>query len=169
MSLQSPLLICYDGSEGSETALRAAIEMFDHPAVVTCYWQPFAESAQRMRIELLEMVQDPASINEREEALAESIARQGADIVTAGGGTADAAAVKVEGPIDQAILRHADEIDASVIVLGSRSRSGIGSMLLGDTAADVVQLASRPVFVVPSPRLANVRRANRESGDSATV
>jgi nucleotide-binding universal stress UspA family protein len=61
----------------------------------------------------------------------------------------------------QAILRHADEIDAFAIVLGARGRSGLGSILVGDVAGDVVQLANRPVFVVPSTALADRRRVDR--------
>ena len=66
-------------------------------------------------------------------------------------------------PIDGAILSHADELDAHAIVLGSRSRSGLGSMLLGDVAGDVVELSDRPVFVVPSVTLAERRKAGRAS------
>ena len=38
--------------------------------VVACYWQPFAETQKPMGIELLEVIQDSASVNDREQALA---------------------------------------------------------------------------------------------------
>ena len=79
----------------------------------------------------------------------------------AAGGTTEAVAVKVSTPIDQAILTHADELDALAIVLGSRSRSGISSILLGDVANVIVQLSNRPVFVVPTTKLADRRNADR--------
>ncbi len=129
--------------------------------VVACYWQPFGESDKPLGIELLEVVQDSASVNDREQALAERIAAEGAQLVEAAGGTADGVAVKVAMPIDGAILVHADELDAHAIVLGSRSRSGLGSVLLGDVAGDVVELSDRPVFVVPSSTLAERRKADR--------
>jgi nucleotide-binding universal stress UspA family protein len=157
----APLLICYEGSDGARAALEAAVIAFDRPTVVACYWQPFGESDKPLGVNLLELVQDPAGINEREQAQAEAVAEEGAVRVAAAGGTAEAVAVKVSTPIDQAILRHADEIDAFAIVLGSRSRSGLGSILLGDVAGDVVQLANRPVFVVPSTTLADRRRVDR--------
>jgi nucleotide-binding universal stress UspA family protein len=169
VSLDAPILICYDGSDGAREALEAATAAFTRPALVVCYWQPFAESTKRMSINLLEMVQDPDGINDREQALARAIAEEGAALVHAADGVAEAMAVRVSDPIDQAIMRHADEIDAFAIVLGSRSRSGFGSMLLGDTAGDVVQLANRPVFVVPSTNLAEQRKANRTRGSSAAV
>ncbi len=78
-------------------------------------------------------------------------------------------AVKVTTPVDEAILSHADELDASAIVLGSRSRSGLGSILLGDVAGDVVQLSNRPVFVVPSAALAERRAADRAPRQPSAV
>lgn len=150
MSSSGPFLICYDGSDGARAALEAAVAVFDRPAIVACYWQPFADSGRRFELSLLELVQDPARVNDREQALAEQ--------------TADAVAQQVPGSIDAAIHRHADELDACAIVLGSRGRSGLGSMLLGDVAGDVVQLSSRPMFVVPSPPLAERRSADRAAG-----
>jgi nucleotide-binding universal stress UspA family protein len=171
MTRDGPLLICYDGSEGARTALDAAVAAFDRPAVVACYWQPFADSGRRLATNLLEFVQDPASINEREQAAAQEVAGEGAARVAAAGRPAEAVAIKVAASIDEAILRHADELDAFTIVLGSRSRSRLGSILLGDVAGDVLQLSSRPVFVVPSSSLAQRRRADRgaPAGTGAAV
>jgi nucleotide-binding universal stress UspA family protein len=157
----APILICYDGSDGARAALETAALTFDRPMVVACYWQSFAETQKPMGIDLLEVVQDPASINDREQALAERYAHEGRDLVEAAGRTADGVAIKVTTPIDDAILSHADELDAHAIVLGSRSRSGLGSILLGDVAGDVVELSNRPVFVVPSITLAERRKAGR--------
>ena len=169
MTPTGPLLICYDGSDGARTALEAAVAVFDRPTVVACYWQPFGESGRRLGMDLLELVQDPASINEREGAAARQFAEEGAALIQAAGKVAEAAAVKVSTPIDEAIHRHADELDACAIVLGSRSRSGLGSILLGDVAGDVVQLSDRPVFVVPSGPLAERRRADRAAGSGTAV
>ncbi len=128
MAFVAPILICYDGSDGARAALETAALTFDRPMVVACYWQSFAETQKPMGIDLLEVVQDPASINDREQALAERYAHEGRDLVEAAGRTADGVAIKVTTPIDDAILSHADELDAHAIVLGSRSRSGLGSI-----------------------------------------
>jgi nucleotide-binding universal stress UspA family protein len=161
MTFEAPILVCYDGSDGARAALDTAVIAFHGPLVVACYWQPFGESQKRFGIDLLEMVQDPASINEREQALAQGIAEEGAARVEAAGGTAEPVAIKVSTPVDQAILTHADELDALAIVLGSRSRSAISSVLLGDVASVIVQLSNRPVFVVPSTKLVDRRNAGR--------
>jgi len=157
----APILICYNGSDGGRTALETAVTVFDRSAVVACYWQTFGESEKPLAIELLELVQDPASVNARERALAQRIAEEGAAMAEAAGRTAIGIAVKVSMPIDEAILSHADEIDAVAIVMGSRSRPGLGSILLGAVAGDIVQLSNRPVFVVPSTTLAQQRKADR--------
>jgi nucleotide-binding universal stress UspA family protein len=169
MGVDGPVLICYDGSDGARFALEAGIKLLHaEPVVVACYWQPFAETSRRFSIHVLETVQDPENINARERADAEETAAEGAALVTAAGGTAESIAVKVDGALEVAILRHADEIHASAIVMGSRGRGGFGSILLGDIAGAVVQLSSRPVFVVPGPRLAERRRRDRETDYTTT-
>jgi nucleotide-binding universal stress UspA family protein len=46
------------------------------------------------------------------------------------------------------IINHAREIDADVIVLGSRGRGDLAGLLLGSTAHKVIHLSDRPVMVV---------------------
>jgi nucleotide-binding universal stress UspA family protein len=155
-----PLLVCYDGSDGARAALeRAAEALAPADVIVACYWQPFAESRKRLAVDILELVQDQAGINEREAALAEQIAEEGAARARALGFSARAEAIKITTPIDEAILAHAEELEAVTIVLGARSSSRLRSLLLGDVANEVVQSSTRPVFVVPSSRLSTRRRA----------
>ena len=104
-------------------------------------------------------MQDPSDINEREARLAQELADQGVGIARAAGIPAEGRAIEVSRPIDEAIIAYAEEVDAPMIVLGSRGRSGIGSMLLGDVAQDVVQRSTRMVVLVPSPGLSGRRRA----------
>jgi nucleotide-binding universal stress UspA family protein len=162
-----PLLVCYDGSDGARAALEAAAKQLDHgEAIVACYWQPFAESAKRFAVNILELVQDPASVNAREEELAQRVADEGEAFARELGLDAEGRAVRIDSPIDEAILAHAEEIDAAGIVLGARSRSSIRSLILGDVANEVVQRATRPVFVVPSKDLARRRRVELTRDDA---
>jgi nucleotide-binding universal stress UspA family protein len=155
-----PILVCYDGSEGARAALERAAALFSgSEAVVACYWQPFAQSRERFAIEILELVQDAGSVNDREEGLAGRIAAEGAELAAAGGLHAEARAIRIVGPVDEAILAHADELGAAAIVLGARRRSSLRSLLVGDVTNEVVQRAARPVVVVPSPHLADRRRS----------
>jgi nucleotide-binding universal stress UspA family protein len=155
-----PILLCYDGSDDAAAAIEAVGPHFaGREAVVACFWQPFAQVAKRFAVSLLEVVQDPPEINARESELAQRLAEQGAAVARAAGLPAEGRAIEVTKPIDEAIIAYAEEIDTPMIVLGSRGRSGIGSMLLGDVAHDVVQRSTRMVVVVPSPRLSGRRRA----------
>jgi nucleotide-binding universal stress UspA family protein len=159
MEAQGPILLCYDGSDDARTAINSAATLLEgREAIVICFWQPLAHIANRFAVNLLELVQDPAGVNEREATLARQVAEEGATLANRAGLQTQGRAVEVSLPIDEAIIAYADELDAPLIVLGSRGRSTIGSMLLGDVAHDVVQRSNRPVFLVPSSQLA-IRRS----------
>jgi nucleotide-binding universal stress UspA family protein len=88
------------------------------------------------------------------EGLNEDDARQraqvGADHARQAGfdakGRADLAA-----PTWQGIIDVADEIDAAVIVLGSRGLGAGRELLEGSVSHDVAEHAGRPVLIVPPP------------------
>jgi nucleotide-binding universal stress UspA family protein len=153
-----PIVLCYDGSDDAREAIEAAAALHEGcQAIVVCFWQPFAHVAKRFAVNILELVQDPASVNEREALLAQQLAEEGAAHATAAGLPAEARGIEVSIPIDEAIIAYADEVDATLIVVGSRGRSSVSSMLLGDVANDILQRSDRPVLVVPSSRLASRR------------
>jgi nucleotide-binding universal stress UspA family protein len=66
------------------------------------------------------------------------------------------AGVKAQGEVRNTIFGYAAreivndaiEVDADVIVMGSRGRSDIAGLLLGSTAHKVIHLSDRPVLVV---------------------
>ena len=55
----------------------------------------------------------------------------------------------VERPPAAALVELAEERDARVIVVGTRGESPIRGALLGSTPHKLLQLADRPVLVVP--------------------
>ena len=158
MTAAGPILFCYDGSEGARAALEQAAAVFGvKEAVVACYWQPF-ERDGRFRVEILELVQDAASITERERTLAEETAAEGAALARELGFDAEAEAIRIDGPIEEAILMHADRIEAATIVLGARKHSRLRSLLVGNVANEVLQRSTRPVFLAALSGLAERRR-----------
>lgn len=157
--MSGPVLICYDGTEGSRTALELGARLLaPRQAVVACYWQPFAETTKRLGVDVLELVQDAASINDRERQLAEDVAAEGAGHACTFGFDAEPVAIKIDGPIEEAVLLQAESLDACLIVLGARKRSTLRSLLVGAVANEVIQRATRPVLIAPSQRLAERRR-----------
>lgn len=54
-----------------------------------------------------------------------------------------------EGDPAIALKERADELGASLVVVGSRGSSGLAHVLLGSVAERVIRHATRPVLVVP--------------------
>ena len=159
MTARGPILLCYDGSDDASAAIQEAAQVLTgRSAVVACFWQPVPQVARRFAVNLLEVVQETPQVNEREALLAQERSERGAALAIEAGLKAEARAVEVSTPIVDAIIAYADEIDSPLIVLGSRGRSGIGSMLLGDVAHELVQRATRMVAIVPSARQRSRRR-----------
>lgn len=53
-----------------------------------------------------------------------------------------------KGPIAQAIVDVADEMDVDLIVVGSGSRSGLKGLILGSVSKQVADDSSKPVLIV---------------------
>jgi len=81
------------------------------------------------------------------------------DRARAAGLEAEAQLISSVEPAGDAIVHAADQLDAGLIVLGSRGRRELKSLLLGSVSQHVVHHARRPVLVIPSARLADARRA----------
>ena len=56
----------------------------------------------------------------------------------------------VHGPVVDAIIKVAEEIDADLIAMASHGRSGLGSVFYGSVAAGVLQRVERPLLLVRS-------------------
>jgi nucleotide-binding universal stress UspA family protein len=56
-----------------------------------------------------------------------------------------------EGNPVTALLDVADELDADLVVVGSRGAGGFPGLLLGSTSTQVAQHAHTPVAIVPEP------------------
>ncbi len=54
-----------------------------------------------------------------------------------------------EGEFDETILQTANEMKADMIVLGTHSRKGLGKILMGSVAEQVLQHTTMPLFIIP--------------------
>jgi nucleotide-binding universal stress UspA family protein len=158
------ILIGYDGSADSQAAVaRAAKLMPGQPATVLTVWEPFTDVMASAGAGMLSW---PAQgtleeIDAASEHAARTRAEQGAELAQ----RADLrpqARVGVRGAtIAETILVAADDVQADVIVLGTRGLGGLESLLLGSVSHAVLQHADRPVLVVPSTEVATRRTAGR--------
>lgn len=148
----TPLLLCYDGSEPAKRAIaRAADLVRTRNAVVLTVWQPTAALGSFAWAGATDSMLSYVELDRAAAELAERIAGEGARVAEDAGMRAEPLGVKATGPVWKAILEVAESLDVSTIVIGSRGLTGLRSMLLGSVSAAVVHHADRPTLVIHSP------------------
>jgi nucleotide-binding universal stress UspA family protein len=135
--MNKPVLFCYDGSDGSRSALSAAGELVTRPAdaVVLTVWMPAVVSLVRAGAFLA--------------ASSKRIAEEGAAGAREHGYNASARIAEADSSVVGTIGEFAKEIDAGLIVCGQRGRGAIRSALLGSVSHGLSAHAQRPVLIVP--------------------
>ncbi len=145
-----PVLIAYDGSDQAKAAIAEAGRVLGagRRAVVLIVREP---------IEHFEFVGlggartlDPATVSAMQEAAqneATNVAEEGAALARDAGFDAEP---RVESAASawQEIVDVADELNADVIAIGSRGRTGLKKVLLGSVASAVAQHSRRSVLIV---------------------
>ncbi|MFC4111039.1 universal stress protein [Nonomuraea zeae] len=92
----------------------------------------------------------------------EQLAAEGAGRARALGLKAEPRVASVpEKTAAEAIVDLAEEIDASLIVLGSRGRRRLPALLSGSTATRVMHFTGTSTLIIPSGPLAAARRGGR--------
>lgn len=160
------VLICYDGSPDSKSAIEHAGELLDgQPATVLTVWEPFIEVLARTPsgFGLAPGMINVDEIDEASERSAALRAEEGAELARQAGLAAEPRTDSQATTVSAAILSVADEIGASAIVLGSRGLTGLKSLLLGSVSHAVTQHADRAVIVVPSPSVAAARERHLQA------
>ncbi|MGN6870012.1 MAG: universal stress protein [Solirubrobacteraceae bacterium] len=148
----TPLLLCYDGSEPAKRAIaRAADLVRTRSAVVLTVWQPTAVLGSFAWAGATDSMLNYVELDQAAAELGERIVNEGLRVAQDAGMHAAPLAVKATGAVWKTILEVAESQDVSTIVIGSRGLTGLRSMLLGSVSAAVVHHADRPTLVVHSP------------------
>ena len=150
-----PVLIAYDGSDDARAAVAAAGGLLRaQPAVVACVWTPIATSASAATLGAPAAVAFAGAdrLDAAARDTAQALAGEGAALAREAGLEAEPRAVEGAGAPWHAIVRCADELDAGVIVSGTRGRSTFAAAVLGSTAQGLLHHANRPVLVVAHER-----------------
>jgi nucleotide-binding universal stress UspA family protein len=138
-----PVLFAYDGSELAKLAIEQAGRQLERgrDALIVCVWQPgdvgFAPTSERHF--------NAADATEVRNA-AEETAAHGASLAKNAGFRPHSIAIQA-APTWNGIVEVAEEHGASLIVLGSHRRSGLGH-LLGSVTAAVLAHSASPVLIV---------------------
>jgi MFS family permease/nucleotide-binding universal stress UspA family protein len=139
-----PVLLTYDGSRLATAAIAEAGRQLParRDALVLTVWRTFSvgfvpEPGAHF---------DAASACDVEQA-AEQTAAHGAAIAEAAGFRAQPLAVQGT-PTARVVIKAADDHEASLIVLGSHRKAGLGGRIAGSIAAEVASWSERPVLIV---------------------
>jgi nucleotide-binding universal stress UspA family protein/MFS family permease len=139
-----PVLFAYDGSRLAKAAIAEAGRQLPgrREALVLTVWRTFVvgfmpEPGAQF---------DAASACDVEQA-AEQTAAHGAALAEAAGFRAQPLAVQGT-PTAKAVTKAADDHEASLIVLGSHRKAGLGGRITGSVAAEVASWSQRPVLIV---------------------
>ena len=141
-----PILICFDGSADSDRAIEAAATLFGPRRAVVVDVGPVLTGPES--VAALSSVVPGAAFEDLNQDSALETARAGAERARDAGFDAEPRAV-LEEPFWDGIVDVADEIDAAVIVLGSRGLRGIREQFEGSVSHEVAEHAGRPVLIVP--------------------
>ncbi len=130
------MLVACDGSENSRKALDKAINMAgENDEIVVLYVIPQALIEEFKGI-----------IPEVTKAEAQDVVNKAADIVKARG--RKPIALVREGDIAKEIIHFASELECSLILIGSKGMSKIGTFALGSVAEHVAKNADRAVLII---------------------
>jgi nucleotide-binding universal stress UspA family protein len=144
---ETPILICYDGSEDARRAVIVAASLLRERTAVVLDVGPL----QMVAGDYVALDDDAMNVDRltAEDALAR--AKSGAELAREAGFLAKARS-EVDTPTWQGIVNVADQIGAAAIVIGSNGQSHIRELLSGSPSHEVAAHAGRPVLIVPRLR-----------------
>jgi nucleotide-binding universal stress UspA family protein len=147
MNQDGPIIVAYDGSPAARAAivLAGAHLRNDRKVIVLSVYQPL-ESVPFIGNPVIVI---PSGMDDEIHSAAKKLAEEGAELARGHGFEVSAFVAPAQDTVWEAIVDFANDEDASLILMGTRGRSGARYALLGSVASAVMHHAGRPVGVVP--------------------
>jgi nucleotide-binding universal stress UspA family protein len=150
---KKPTLVCYDGSDQSNRGLDSIRGLLaPTEVVVLTVWQPLVTKLAETGSFGVFALDDETEVDDSEEQAARSAAEQAAERSRAAGHTVTVRVEEAQQATWLKIIEVADEIDAGLIVCGTRGRGAVKTALLGSVSHAVLTHSGRPVLIAPAPR-----------------
>lgn len=143
-------MIAFDGSDESRRAIEVVAHLFAPCPAVVAFVGPLPDDEGEVALADALGVDDYEVIGVDEEA-ARREAATGAELAKKAGFSAEPGSI-LATPAWMGIVDIADEVDAPVIVVGSRGLNRLREDLEGSTSHDLARHAGRPVLIVPPGR-----------------
>jgi nucleotide-binding universal stress UspA family protein len=145
------VVIAYDGTPNSRRAVRyAGTFLTPRRAVVLTVWSPMRPGPDPVSIDL-DGPPDPLDPDDGDIAFtdAQRTNLEGTDLALAAGLAAEPLCIAVVGTVWRTIIDTADNLDADLIVTGTRGSTGLRSLMQSSVADRVMRHGRRPVLIVP--------------------
>ena len=165
----SPVLIAYGGPDEGRTVVEQAAALLGPRRAIVLVVEPTLTLAESFAV--LSSGVPGNELEDLNQSEAVSHAEEGAELARKAGFAAEARGT-VSPTVWTGIVDVADEVDASLMVVGTRGLTGIRERAEGNVSHDVAERAHRPVLVVPSRAPAGrvvAQRAQRASRNASTA
>jgi nucleotide-binding universal stress UspA family protein len=163
------IVIAYDGSPDARHAIDCAARLMPGAeATVLTVWVPFIYRYASSGLTGMGLgmggtyaYAESPDIDDASREAARATATEGAQHAAGAGLLATARDEGRDADVANTLLATAAELDADVIVMGTRGLGSVRSMVLGSVSHGVLHHADRAVLVVPSSTVAEDRRHSR--------
>lgn len=148
---ERPLVFAYDGSSYAKEAIAEAGRELrsGRRAVVLTIREPLEQVPFMSTLGTSVDAGTFAALQESAEQEATGVAEEGAELARAAGFEAEARVEAWPTPWER-IVEVGEELDAGLIVIGSRGLTGLKRAVIGSVAAAVAQHSGRSVLIVHS-------------------
>jgi nucleotide-binding universal stress UspA family protein len=145
------ILLCYDGSPSAKRAIEVAQTTIGrNTAMVLHVWSPPQEFLAAAPFGDAPVDPPMAAFERLARERAQEVVFEGHAVAQGIELMADSRVERSDGAIWRTILDVADELDAKLIVIGTRGLTAVQSNLLGSVSNAVVHHSHRPLLVVPA-------------------